>query len=77
MTQRDDLEPVAGRGIAAGNGGAVKSRRKSASARAPPLWDDFDAHAGEGSPMGPDWATRWDEAAQPAPTYQADQRINW
>ena len=27
MTQRDDLEPVAGLGIAAANGGAVKSRR--------------------------------------------------
>ena len=27
MTQRHDLEPVAGRGIAAANGGSVKSRR--------------------------------------------------
>ena len=25
VTQRDDLEPIAGRGIAAANGGAVKS----------------------------------------------------
>ena len=31
VTQRDDLEPIAGRGIAAINGGSVKSRRQHAA----------------------------------------------
>lgn len=42
-------------------------------ARGPPLWDDCDAQAGEGSQVGSDW----DLAAQPAPDYEVDQRINW
>ena len=42
-------------------------------ARGPPLWDDRDAHAGEGVAAEPDW----DLAAQPAPDYEVDQRINW
>jgi hypothetical protein len=42
-------------------------------ARGPPLWDDCDAHAGEGVAPGPDWATDWDLAAQPAPDYEVDQ----
>ena len=25
----------------------------------------------------PDWATNWDGAAQPAPDFEVDQRINW
>lgn len=42
-------------------------------ARGPPLWDDCDAQTDEGVHIGPDW----DLAAQPAPDYEVDQRINW
>ena len=42
-------------------------------ARGPPLWDDCDALAAEGTQIGQDW----DLAAQPAPDYEVDQRINW
>ena len=42
-------------------------------ARGPPLWEDGDAQAGEGSQIGLDW----DLAAQPAPAFEVDQRINW
>jgi hypothetical protein len=42
-------------------------------ARGPPLWDECDAQVGEGSQIEPDW----DFAAQPAPDYEVDQRINW
>ena len=42
-------------------------------ARGPPLWDDYDAHVGEGVEVEPDW----DLAAQPAPDYEVDQRVNW
>ncbi len=44
-----------------------------APARGPPLWDGCDAQAGEGTQIEPDW----DLAAQPAPHYEVDQRINW
>ena len=44
-----------------------------APARGPPLWDDGDAQIGEGVAVEPDW----DLAAQPAPDYEVDQRINW
>jgi hypothetical protein len=43
------------------------------SARGPPLWDDSDAPVGERTHVEPDW----DLAAQPAPDYEVDQRINW
>jgi hypothetical protein len=46
---------------------------KISPARGPPMWDDCDAQQGEGSQIGPDW----DLAAQPAPDYEVDQRINW
>ena len=46
-------------------------------ARGPPLWDDCDAQTDEGVAPGPDWATDWHLAAQPAPDYEVDQRINW
>jgi hypothetical protein len=46
-------------------------------ARGPPLWDDCDAHVGEGVAAELDWATDWDRAAQPAPNFEVDQRINW
>lgn len=44
-----------------------------APARGPPLWDDCDAQMGEGVEIAPGW----DLAAQPAPDYEVDQRINW
>jgi hypothetical protein len=42
-------------------------------ARGPPLWDDCDAQADDGAKIEPDW----DLAAQPAPNYEVDQRVNW
>ena len=43
-------------------------------ARGPALWDDFsDAQIDDGAQTAPDW----DLAAQPAPDYEVDQRINW
>ena len=42
-------------------------------ARGPPLWDDCDAQTDEGVHIEPDW----DLAAQPAPDYEVDQRVNW
>jgi hypothetical protein len=42
-------------------------------ARGPPLWDEGNALAGEGVEGEPDW----DMAAQPAPDYEVDQRVNW
>ncbi len=44
-----------------------------APARGPPLWEDCDAQAGEGTQIEPDW----DQAAHPAPHYEVDQRVNW
>jgi len=44
-----------------------------APARGPPLWEDCDAQMGEGVEIEPDW----DLAAQPAPDFDSDQRINW
>jgi len=40
--------------------------------RGPPLWDGCDA-LDEGVDVEPDW----DEAAQPAPDFEANQRVNW
>jgi len=37
------------------------------------LWDDCDAQASDGVQIEPDW----DLAAQPAPDFDADQRVNW
>ena len=42
-------------------------------ARGPPLWDECNAQAAEGVEPAPDW----DEAAQPAPDFEVDQRISW
>ena len=43
-------------------------------ARGPPLWDDCgDAQMGEGVEVEPDW----DLAAQSAPDFDVDQRVNW
>lgn len=45
-----------------------------APARGLPLWGDGgDAQMGDGAQIEPDW----DLAAQPAPDYEVDQRINW
>jgi hypothetical protein len=37
------------------------------------MWEDCNAPVGEGIEGGLDW----DLAAQPAPEYELDQRINW
>jgi Putative transposase len=44
-------------------------------ARGPPLslWDECDAQMGDGVDVAPDW----DEAAQPAPHDEVDQRVSW
>jgi hypothetical protein len=39
----------------------------------PPLWEDCDAQAGEGS----QGETDWELVGQPAPDYEVDQRVNW
>jgi len=46
-------------------------------ARGPPLWDDCDAHVGDGVAAEPDWAADWDGAAQPASDHEIGQCINW
>jgi len=45
-----------------------------APARGPPLWDDCDAQTDEGVQIEP---ADWDLAAQPAPDFEVDQRVNW
>ncbi len=42
-------------------------------ARGPPLWDGCDAQMGDGVDVEPDW----DDAAQPAPDFEVDQRVSW
>jgi hypothetical protein len=42
-------------------------------ARGPPLWDGCEAQMDEGVDVEPDW----DEAAQPAPDFEANQRVSW
>jgi hypothetical protein len=42
-------------------------------ARGPPLWDGCDVPMGEGVEVVPDW----DEAPQPAPDFEVDQRVSW
>lgn len=39
----------------------------------PPLWEEWDAQAGEGVEIGSDW----DLLAQPAADFEVDQRANW
>jgi hypothetical protein len=43
-------------------------------ARGPPLWDDCDAQIDDGAQIE---SADWDLAAQPAPDFEVDQRINW
>lgn len=45
-------------------------------ARGPPLWDECDAQMGDGV-EGADVEPNWDEAAQPAPDFEVDQRVSW
>jgi hypothetical protein len=45
-------------------------------ARGPPLGSGRGAHVGEGVAPEPGWATDWDGAAQAAPDFELDQRIN-
>jgi hypothetical protein len=42
-------------------------------ARGPPLWEDCDSQVDDRVQSEPDW----DLAAQPAPDFEVDQRINW
>ena len=42
-------------------------------ARWPPLWDDGDAHSNDGAQTEPDW----DQATQPAPDCEVNQRSIW
>lgn len=42
-------------------------------ARGPALWDEFGAHDDEGVQPAPSW----DDAAQVAPDFKLDQRVNW
>ena len=44
-----------------------------APARGPPLWADGDAQVDDGVQIEADW----DMAAQPAPDFDVDQRVNW
>ena len=51
-------------------------------ARAPPLRDECgDAQSDDGAQIEPqiesNWPTDWDGAVQPAPDFEADQRISW
>ena len=41
-------------------------------ARGPPLWDDSNTQTDDEAQIAPDW----DLAAQPAPDYEVDQRVN-
>ena len=53
--------------------GAETESPRITPARGPPLWDGCDAQMGDGVELAPDW----DEAAQVAPDFEADQRISW
>jgi hypothetical protein len=46
---------------------------RSTPARGPPLWDGCDAPMGDGVQVEPDR----EEAAQPAPDFEVDQRVSW
>lgn len=48
-----------------------------APARGPPMWEDCDAQMDDAVQLGPDWGTDWDLAAQAAPDFDTDQRVNW
>jgi hypothetical protein len=54
--------------------GVDSERPHISPARGPPLWDDCEAQTDEGAQNEP---ADWDLAAQPAPDFEVDQRINW
>ena len=45
-------------------------------ARGPPLWGACDAQVGDGV-EGVDIEPNWDEATQPVPDFEVDQRVSW
>ena len=53
--------------------GADSEPPRISPARGPPLWEGCDAPVDDGAQGEPDW----DLAAQPAPDYEVDQRVNW
>ena len=53
--------------------GAETEPPRIAPARWPPLWDGCDVPMGDGVKVEPDG----DEAAQPAPDFEVDQRFSW
>ena len=53
--------------------GVASEPPRISPARGPPLWEDGDAQMGEGVQVEPDW----DLAAQPAPDFEVNQRVNW
>ena len=57
--------------------GAQSEAPHIAAARWPPLWEDCGAQDCEVTQLGPHWVTSWAEAAQLAPDYEVDQRVNW
>jgi hypothetical protein len=56
--------------------GAETEPPRITPARGPPLWDGCDAQMGDGVD-GVDVEPDWDEAAQPAPHFEVDQRVSW
>ena len=53
--------------------GVASEPPRISPARGPPRWEDGDAQMGEGVQVEPDW----DLAAQPAPDFEVNQRVNW
>lgn len=76
---RTDLPPKKSNPVGAGNSsptiGVEAEPPGITPARGPPLslWDECDARIGDGVHVAPDW----DEAAQPAPDEEVDQRVSW
>ena len=52
---------------------AFMTQGHRSAARGPPLWDNCDAQVGDGVQI----ERAWHLAAQPAPDYEVDQRVNW
>ena len=53
--------------------GVASEPPRISPARGPPRWEDGDAQMVEGVQVEPDW----DLAAQPAPDFEVNQRVNW
>ncbi len=56
-------------------GGADRPHLRGVPAAVPALWR-ADAQVGDGV-EGVDVEPNWDEAAQPAPDFEVDQRVSW